>query len=180
MVHQGQRLPLLVEAGEHPLGVEAGANDLDGDAVLHRRGLVGDPDLAHAPFAELLAQFEAAGEDAFGQERRLVLPRGIGRAGVGAALEDAGGLVVGLEQPLDAPAEVVVAPARPVQKCAPLGPPGLAKAAAKIVSSLITPALYRCLLAPGSLGFRQQFFRFAQEALSRGGLGPARILHPLP
>ena len=102
MIHQGQRLPLLLEAGEHPLGVEAGPNDLDGDAALHRLGLVGDPDLAHAPFAELLAELEAAGEDAFGQERRPVLPRGIGRPGVGSAFEDAGGLAVGLEQALDA------------------------------------------------------------------------------
>ena len=46
---------------------------------------------------------------------------------VGAALEDAGGPVVGLEQALDAPAEGVVAAARPVQKCAPLGPGGLAE-----------------------------------------------------
>ena len=117
-----------LEAGEHPLGVEAGADDLDGDAALHRLGLVGDPDLAHAPFAELLAQLEAAGEDAFGQERRPVLPRGVGRAGVGAALEDAAGLLVGLEQALDAPAEGVVAAASPVQECAPLGPGGLARA----------------------------------------------------
>ena len=142
VVHQGQRLPLLIEAGEHPLGVEAGANHLDGDAALHRRGLVGDPDLAHAPFAELLAELEAAGEDAFGQERRPVLPRGVGRAGVGAAFEDAAGLPVGLEQALDAPAEGVVAAAGPVQECAPLGPGGLAKAAAKIDSSLIASDLH--------------------------------------
>ena len=106
-------------------------------------GLVGDPDLAHAPFAELLAELEAAGEDAFGQERRLAGSRGVGRAGVGAALEDAGGPVVGLEQALDAPAEGVVAAARPVQECAPLGPGGLAEAAAKIDSSLIAPDLHR-------------------------------------
>ena len=128
MVHQGQRLPLLVEAGEHPLGVKAGANHLDGDAAVHGLDLVGDPDLAHAPFAELLAELEAAGEDAFGQKRRPVRRRGLGRAGVGAALEDAAGLPVGLEQALDAPAKVVVAPASPVQKCAPLGPGGLAQA----------------------------------------------------
>ncbi len=127
MIHQGQRLPLLVEAGEHPLGVKAGANHLDGDAAVHGLDLVGDPDLAHAPFAELLAELEAAGEDAFGQKRGPVGRRGLGRAGVGAALEDSASLPVGLEQALDAPAKVVVAPASPVQKCAPLGPGGLAQ-----------------------------------------------------
>ena len=49
--------------------------------------MVGDPDLAHAPFAELLAELEAAGEDAFGQERRVVGPRSLGRSGVGSALK---------------------------------------------------------------------------------------------
>ena len=114
MVHQGQRLPLLLEAGEHPVRVEAGPNHLDGDAALHRRGLVGDPDLAHAPLAELLAQLEAAGEDAFGQERRPDLPRGLGWPGVGAAFEDAGGPVVGLEQPLDPLAQGRIPAASPV------------------------------------------------------------------
>ncbi len=149
MIHQGQRLPLLIEAGEHPLGVEAGADDLDGDAALHRRGLVGDPDLAHAPFAELLAELEAAGEDTFGQERRPVGLRGVGRAGVGAALEDAGGPVVGLEQALDAPAEVVVAPASRVQKCAPLGPGGLAQGGGedRLVTHCTRPPLFTCCSA---------------------------------
>ena len=120
MIHQGQRLPLLVKAGEHPVGVESGPNHLDGDAALHRLGLVGDPDLAHAPFAELLAQLEAAGEDAFGQERRPDLSGRLGRSGVGSAFEDAAGPVVGLEQVLDAPAQGVVAAASLVQERAPL------------------------------------------------------------
>jgi hypothetical protein len=59
-------------------------------------------------------------------------------------------------------------------------PRALPSAAAKIDSSLIAPDLHRCLLAAGWLGFCQQFFRFAQEALSRRSLRPARILHPLP
>ena len=127
MIHQGQRLPLLVEAGEHPLGVQAGADDLDGDAALTGAAWSATQTSPMPPFAELLAQLEAAGEDAFGQERRPALPRGVGRAGVGAAFEDAAGLVVGLEQALDAPAEGVVAAAGPVEKCAPLGPGGLAR-----------------------------------------------------
>ena len=111
---------------------------------MHGLDLVGDPDLAHTPFAELLAKLEAAGEDAFGQERRPVLPRGVGRAGVGAACEDAAGVPVGLEQALDAPAESFVAIAGPVQKCARRSTPGaLLKAAAKIDSSLIAPDLDR-------------------------------------
>jgi hypothetical protein len=45
---------------------------------------------------------------------------GTGRSGIGPAFEDAGGLVVGLEQPFDSAATGVVAPARPVQERAPL------------------------------------------------------------
>ena len=59
-------------------------------------------------------------------------------------------------------------------------PGALLKAAAKIDSSFIAPDLHRCLLAARRLGFCQQFFRFAQEALSPGVLRRARILHPLP
>ena len=44
----------------------------------------------------------------------------------------------------------------------------------------LPPAARTGLLAAGSLGLCQQFFRFAQEALSPGGLRRARILHPLP
>src|SRR5271165_1924752 len=41
-------------------------------------------------------------------------------------------------------------------------------------------AAHACLLAAGRLGFCQQFFRFAQEALSLGILRRARILDSLP
>jgi hypothetical protein len=44
---------------------------------------------------------------------------------------------------------------------------------------ILRVAAHACLLAAGRLGFCQQFFRFAHEALSRGVLRPARILHPL-
>jgi hypothetical protein len=88
----------------------------DGDAALDRLGLVSDPDLAHAAFAELLAELEAAGEDAIGRKGRPVRLRGVGWTGIGSAFEDAGGPVVGLEQALHAPAEGIVAAAGPVQE----------------------------------------------------------------
>ena len=53
VVHQRQRLPLLLEALQHGLGVHAGLDELERDVALDRFGLLGDPDLAHAAFADL-------------------------------------------------------------------------------------------------------------------------------
>ena len=54
VVHQGQRLPLRLEAGEDLARVHAGLDDLDGDQALDRLGLLGQPDGAHAALADLL------------------------------------------------------------------------------------------------------------------------------
>ena len=54
MVHQRQRLPLLLEALQHGFGVHAGLDQLERHLALDGLGLLGDPDLAHAPFADLL------------------------------------------------------------------------------------------------------------------------------
>ena len=79
MVHQGQRLPLLLEAREQAVRVQAGADDLEGHAALHRLDLIGDEDDAHAAFAELLAQLVAAGEDLARLDGRRMKPVGLGR-----------------------------------------------------------------------------------------------------
>ena len=64
VIHHGQRLPLLLEARQHGLGVHAGLDELERHLAFDGLGLLGDPDLAHAAFADLLLQRVAAGDDA--------------------------------------------------------------------------------------------------------------------
>ncbi len=54
VVHQGQRLPFGLEAGDNLFRVHAGLDQLDGDEALDRLGLLRHPDAAHAAFADLL------------------------------------------------------------------------------------------------------------------------------
>ncbi len=54
VVHQGQRLAFGVEAGQHLRGVHAALDQLERDAALNGLCLLGLPDLAHAPFPQLL------------------------------------------------------------------------------------------------------------------------------
>ena len=60
MVHQGQRLPLGLEAGEDLAAVHAGLDELERDRPPHRLGLLGHVDRAHAPFADRLEQLVRA------------------------------------------------------------------------------------------------------------------------
>ena len=60
MVHQGEGLPLGLEPREDLARVHARLDELEGDAALDRLGLLGDPDGAHAAFADLLQQLVAA------------------------------------------------------------------------------------------------------------------------
>ena len=60
VVHQGQRLPLGLEAGDDLLGVHARLDDLQGHLAAHRLGLLGHVDDAHAAFADLLQQLVGA------------------------------------------------------------------------------------------------------------------------
>ena len=62
VVHHGQCLPLGLEAGQDGLGVHAGLDDLDGDGPLHRLGLLGQEDAAHASFANPLQDLVTAGD----------------------------------------------------------------------------------------------------------------------
>ena len=55
VVHEGQRLALLIEAGERARGVDAGPHDLDRNAAPNGLDLVGDPDFSHAAGTEPLA-----------------------------------------------------------------------------------------------------------------------------
>jgi hypothetical protein len=62
VVHQGQGLPLRLEARQHLLAVHPRLDQLDSDEALDRLGLLGHPDRAHAAFAHRLQQLEPAGE----------------------------------------------------------------------------------------------------------------------
>ena len=60
MVHQGQRLPLRLEAGDDLGGVHARLDDLEGDHAADRLLLLGHVDHAEAAFADLLQQLVRA------------------------------------------------------------------------------------------------------------------------
>jgi hypothetical protein len=120
MVHHSERLPLLVETGEHARGIQAGADHLEGDAALHVLDLVGDPDLTHTAFAQLLAQLETAGEYATGSDGRWLGICDRGRT-FGAAFEDAACVPVGGQQLLEALSQGHVVPTSLLQKRLPLG-----------------------------------------------------------
>ncbi len=72
MIHQGQGLPLGLEAGDDLLGVHAGFDELDGDQSLDRLGLLGHPDRAHAAFADRLDQLVGADDGTGGFATGLV------------------------------------------------------------------------------------------------------------
>ena len=82
VVHQRQRLPLGVEAGQHGTRVHAEPDQLQGDHPLDRPGLLGEVDGPHPPLAEHLAQRVPAGDHLAGHgaagrmNRCTILDRG--------------------------------------------------------------------------------------------------------
>ena len=70
VIHQGQRLPLGLEAGDDLLGIHARLDDLERHLAPNRLRLLGHEDDAHAPFADLLQQLVGA-DDAYRGARRL-------------------------------------------------------------------------------------------------------------
>ena len=56
VAQQGERLTLLLEAGEHRLGVHAGLDEFEGDVALDRLALVRVIDDAEAAFADYIKQ----------------------------------------------------------------------------------------------------------------------------
>jgi hypothetical protein len=54
MVHQRQRLPLGLEAGDHLSGIHAGLDDFQRHLAADRMLLFGNEDQSHAAFADLL------------------------------------------------------------------------------------------------------------------------------
>jgi hypothetical protein len=63
MFHDGERLALGLEATENGIIVHAGFDEFEGDFSVHGSGLFGEPDLAHASFAEFSEQL--IGADSF-------------------------------------------------------------------------------------------------------------------
>ena len=63
VVHQGQRLPLGVEPGQHRARVHADLDQLERHLPLDRLGLLGPVDGAHPPLAEDFEQRVPAGDD---------------------------------------------------------------------------------------------------------------------
>ena len=106
MIHQRQRLPLGLETRQHLPAIHPGLDELQRHSASDRLGLLGHPDRAHAPFADLLQQLVSTGD---------------GRAGrIGGKADDGlepfrrrgvqqfARLVVRLEKRLDAGPQLVV------------------------------------------------------------------------
>ena len=91
VVHQGQRLPLGLEPGQHLLGVHAGLDQLDRDEPLDRLGLLGPPDGPHAALADGLDQRVLAGDDGAG----VLVLAGVVGGGAGAGPSGANVAVAG-------------------------------------------------------------------------------------
>src|SRR5258706_576650 len=105
-VHQGRGLPLRVEARHDAPGVHPRLDELQRDLAPYRLRLLGRPDGSHAPFADLFQQLVTAGDDHAWLLARS--PFGVRLAAEvlrGRAVEEAVGLIVGLQQGLDALAE---------------------------------------------------------------------------
>src|ERR1019366_10305328 len=60
MIHQGQRLPLRLKAGDDVFGIHAQLDDLEGDLAPDRLGLLGHIDHSPAAFTNLLEQLVPA------------------------------------------------------------------------------------------------------------------------
>ena len=75
MIHHRQGLPFLLEPRQHRPGIHAGLDQLQRDFAIDRFGLLGDPDLAHSAFADLLLEHVAPGNQDVEPGRRSILVR---------------------------------------------------------------------------------------------------------
>ena len=63
VVHHRQGLAFLLETLQHRSRIHAGLDQLEGDLAPDGLGLLGDPDLAHAPFADFLLERVSTGDE---------------------------------------------------------------------------------------------------------------------
>ena len=113
MIHQRQRLPLGLEAGDHLPRVHARLDDLQGHLAAHRLLLLGDEHQPEAPLADLLHELVGTDDCARSLEWAGSVPGDAGRRD--RLLKEFAQTVVGQQQGVDVRPEVQVALARPVQ-----------------------------------------------------------------
>ena len=106
VVHQRQRLPLRLEAGDDLARVHAELDDLEGHAPLDRLALLGHPHGAEAAFAELLEKLVAADDRAEFFRVRLVKRRWM--EVISSCPHEIAGFVMRIKQRLDASAKLDV------------------------------------------------------------------------
>ena len=73
MVHQGQGLPLGLEAGDDLAGIHAGFQNLQRHPPPHRLLLLGQEHDAKTPFADLLQELVGADDRTEGSPRGAVM-----------------------------------------------------------------------------------------------------------
>ena len=117
VVHQGQRLPLGLEARDHLLGVHAQLDDLQGHLAADRLLLLGHVDVAEAAFADLLQELVGADQRADVFFDRADVFTGAARL---RPSEKAARISVCLQQSLHMPSQVGVAAAGGVQIVGPI------------------------------------------------------------
>ena len=121
MVHHRERLAFGFESRQHRLGIHARLDQFHGHLASNRFGLLGDPNGAHAAFADFLQQLVAAGNDGSELLDGRTLGSGVVRLIRRGSVEQMVGAIVGLQQRIDAGAQGRVAGARLVQVCGPFG-----------------------------------------------------------
>jgi hypothetical protein len=97
VIHQGQRLPLRLEAGDDLVRVHAGLEHLQGHLAAHRLLLLGHEDHTEATFADLLQQLVGA------DDRAGPLRDGVGHGGnaLFGQVEQVAAAFVGTQQGFD-------------------------------------------------------------------------------
>ena len=123
MIHHGQRLPLGVEAGDDRLRVHAQLDHLESDAAPNRRILLSHPHDTTAALADFLDQ--RVGPDLRPRVLSVVYLRHLERQHdcreTRSRSRHETGCIVGTQQFLDPPAQVVVGTARLVKVSAAFG-----------------------------------------------------------
>ena len=204
VVHQRQGLPLGLEPGQDGPRVHARLDQLERHLPLDRLGLLGEVDAAHAPFADLLAELVPAGDDGADERIRRGArragsspsdPAPAGRSCAGrppaarlggrrlagvrreGSLQRAGGLVVGGQQFFEAPAQLRVVAAFPVEEGGPSAGSGRSRAA---LNRAFTRRGSRAMSGASGVGFPRLAQTEAAESQEIRKKGSDRLLVGVP